>query len=541
MSDILETINTKVTPQSEKAKANQVMNNAGGAVFEVTPEVRIRRFLILGTQNATMYQSAKELTKDNASVVIDWAENRTKELVDLIVEISEAGRAPKQNQGVFALAAAAALGDNEGRAYALAALPKVARTGTTLFMFAKYVEQFRGWGRGLRKAIANWYESKPADQAAFQAVKYRQREGWTHRDLLRLAHPKGASSAHRSLYTYLTKGLIPNIGLEDSIPSIISGFLAAQSTTKVSDWLSLINEYGLSWEMLPDAAMNEPDVWRAMIDKGVPMGALIRQLPRLTNLGVIKGTHKQAILAQLSDQDHITKSRLHPMNILIAQRTYASGHGMRTHWTPDVNIVDALNDAFYKAFGNVVPAGKRTLNALDVSGSMDWGNIAGLPITPRVAAGAMSLITVATEPEVQSVAFSSQGWHVSGNHRYSAGISPLTISAKQRLDDVLKVIDAMPMGGTDCALPMIYAKEKELEIDTFMVSTDNETWAGAIHPFQALKEYRKASGINARLIVVGYTATNFSIADPSDAGMLDVVGLDSATPQLIADFSAGRL
>jgi 60 kDa SS-A/Ro ribonucleoprotein len=36
------------------------------------------------------------------------------------------------------------------------------------------------------------------------------------------------------------------------------------------------------------------------------------------------------------------------------------------------------------------------------------------------------------------------------------------------------------------------------------------------------------------------TATEFSIADPSDAGMLDVVGFDTATPQLITDFSAGK-
>jgi 60 kDa SS-A/Ro ribonucleoprotein len=29
----------------------------------------------------------------------------------------------------------------------------------------------------------------------------------------------------------------------------------------------------------------------------------------------------------------------------------------------------------------------------------------------------------------------------------------------------------------------------------------------------------------------------FTIADPNDAGMLDVVGFDSAAPSLIADFA----
>ena len=48
-------------------------------------------------------------------------------------------------------------------------------------------------------------------------------------------------------------------------------------------------------------------------------------------------------------------------------------------------------------------------------------------------------------------------------------------------------------------------------------------------------------GIPARLIVVGMTATNFTIADPEDPGTLDVVGFDTATPRLISDFAAGRI
>ena len=47
------------------------------------------------------------------------------------------------------------------------------------------------------------------------------------------------------------------------------------------------------------------------------------------------------------------------------------------------------------------------------------------------------------------------------------------------------------MGGTDCALPMIYAKQKKLKIDVFIVYTDSETWFGKIHPTEALKNYRK--------------------------------------------------
>ncbi len=72
-----------------------------------------------------------------------------------------------------------------------------------------------------------------------------------------------------------------------------------------------------------------------------------------------------------------------------------------------------------------------------------------------------------------------------------------------------------------------------------MVYTGSETWAGAIHPVQALREYREKTGIAAKLVVVGMVSNGFSIADPDDGGMLDVVGFDAAAPAVNADFIRG--
>ena len=105
----------------------------------------------------------------------------------------------------------------------------------------------------------------------------------------------------------------------------------------------------------------------------------------------------------------------------------------------------------------------------------------------------------------------------------------------------MRAVDGLPFGATDCALPMLFALDREREIDTFVVYTDSETWAGSIHPAQALADYRRASGIDARLVVVGMVANGFSIADPNDPGMLDVVGFDTATPQLVSDFARRAL
>src|SRR5213075_1240072 len=104
-------------------------------------------------------------------------------------------------------------------------------------------------------------------------------------------------------------------------------------------------------------------------------------------------------VAQLRDAHRIRRARVHPIAVLAALRTYAAGHGARGRgtWSPVREVVDALDDAFYTSFGNVEPAGKRLLLALDVSGSMTGGSVAGVPgLSPRDASAALALVTAAT-------------------------------------------------------------------------------------------------------------------------------------------------
>ena len=84
-------------------------------------------------------------------------------------------------------------------------------------------------------------------------------------------------------------------------------------------------------------------------------------------------------------------------------------------------------------------------------------------------------------------------------------LSGLAISPRQRLDDALRVTAGLPFGPTDCALPMQWALREGRAVDTFVVYTDNETWHGSEHPHQALRRYRQATGIPARLVAVSYT------------------------------------
>jgi 60 kDa SS-A/Ro ribonucleoprotein len=373
------------TPQSVAIPgAGQVANSAGGYAWAVDDWTRLRRFLILGSEGGSYYASESKLTRENARAVERCIDADGVRAVAEIERVSHEGRAPKNDPALFALALAAGLGDQPTRKAALEALPQVARTGTHLFQFATFVEGFRGWGRSLRRAVGRWYAERPVDALAYQAVKYRQREGVTHRDLLRLAHPAGSVTAgnptlevsreHARLFEWIVRG-----GETDGLPRMIEGFARAQSAEAPAETAALVREFGLPREALQSDHLASAEVWEALLED-MPMTALVRNLATLTRVGVLapgsEGTAK--VVAQLGDAERIRRARVHPIALLAALRTYAAGRGARGRhtWNPVREVVDALDAGFYTAFENVEPTGKRLLLALDVSGSMTFGEIA---------------------------------------------------------------------------------------------------------------------------------------------------------------------
>lgn len=534
MSSYLKKAASAVATPSQTMPLNErsIQNSAGGYSFQLDDFARLDRFLILGSEGGSYYAGEKELTIENIEAVKRCVNKDGIRTVNRIVEISKAGRAPKNDPALLALAYASAKGDLATRTAALTALPEVARIGTHLFHFISYVRQFRGWGRALRRAVENWYTSKPVEKLAEQVVKYQQRDGWSHRDLLRLRHIK-FEGAYQPIAKWIVKG-----ESSEGLPRLIEGHIKLQGTKSPVEAASLIREYGLVRESVPTELLNEKEVWAALLEK-MPMTALVRNLGNLSKCGLLAPMSEASkqVVSKLKNVDDVKKSRIHPIQLLIASKTYASGHGLRGkgEWDVVPNVVDALDDAFYSSFQNVEPTGKNFYLGLDISGSMWSGDVNGIPnFPPAVATGAMALVTAKSEQNYYTAGFTSQT-----NSRHDTGMTPIALSSRQRLDDVLKSTKALErlMGGTDCSLPILDAYNKKLPIDTFVIYTDNETWAGNIHPAQALQQYRQKTGINAKLIVVGMTSNGFTIADPNDSGMLDVVGFDTATPNLISEFS----
>lgn len=500
----------------------QVFNHEGGAVFAVTPRVQLERFLILGNEGGSYYANEKKMTTENAKNVIAMMKDKNAGpwAVGYIVGMSLSGRAPKNDPALFALALACTYGDDIVRDLAMKSIPQVARTGTHLFTFVEYVNELRGWGRGLKAGVGAWYADSPVDKLAYQLVKYRQRNGWSHADVLRLSHP--VMTGVRGELAKFALGKEFNL----DIP-VVNAYVQLQDVTTAKQALKIIQKHPkVPFEAIPTQFLKEPAIWEALLPN-MPMTAMIRNLGRMTALGLIAplSDASKQVIAKLGDVEALHAARVHPLQAVVAQRTYARGRGDKgdLSWNPVGAVTSALEGAFYGSFETITPTGSSFLLGLDVSGSMSC-SLANMPLSCAEGTALMSMVTARSEKNYEIFGFA----HTFKN---------LGINSSMSLQEACRRTQMNNFGGTDCSLPMEYAIKNKLKVDAFVVYTDSETYTGRRQPVTALNDYRQKSGINAKLIVVGMVSNRFTIADPKDAGMLDVVGFDTATPAVISDFS----
>ncbi|KAJ3390959.1 60 kDa SS-A/Ro ribonucleoprotein [Lobulomyces angularis] len=553
------------TPQTEPLIGKkQVKNSAGGYCFQVTPLQRIRRWLILGSAGGTYYASEKQLTATNAKFVVDIFTETDMDMalkvIELAVDVSVNNLAAKNDTAIFALSLAIVFSKSlEVRKSAWDAIKKVCRIPTHLFALVEFNKTLRSstgnfksapWGKVPKDAIGKWYNEQDPLKLAYAVTKYKNRNNWTHVDVLRLAHvnPKD-SELHGLIYKYIVKGwdnIKPetdfvdisvqdpmDIDMMESKKGRLFNFLNAVEKTLKCEYLpenevaELIKDNRLAREHLNTKHLKSHKVWKALLED-MPMTAMMRSLGQMTAATVLtcdqECSETKTVVNKFKNESLLKKARLHPFNILVALMQYKAGKGLKGSlcWLPVPEITKSLDAAFYLSFQNVEPTNKRYLVGLDVSGSM-CAAIQNTNISCAEAAAAMLMVLLKTEPSCLVMAFAKT-------------FKKLDVTAKDSLEKVIEKTKNLTFGSTDCSLPMTYALKYGLKVDVFVVYTDNETYFGKLHPMEALRMYRKKMGIDAKLIVVGMTATNFTIADGDDGGCLDVVGFDASAPQIINNF-----
>ena len=89
----------------------QMRNSAGGYSWEADDWTRFDRFLILGAEGGTYYIGERDLVKQNHDAIVRCIKADGIRAVNRIVEVSDSGRAPKNDPAIFALALVATHGN----------------------------------------------------------------------------------------------------------------------------------------------------------------------------------------------------------------------------------------------------------------------------------------------------------------------------------------------------------------------------------------------------------------------------------------------
>lgn len=558
---------------------NTVENNAGGQSFQVSREQMFLRFLILGSDKPQYYATGGNEKQSNlehlTNILMMIEEGMGLNMVKTMINVSVNARAPKQTYTFIALALCS-LNDNLFlKTSANEAVLKICRIPTHLFEYIDLREKISlkmnkttGWGKAHRKIVGRWYnEHRGSNELELikSCTKYANRHGYTHKDALRLCHSEPNSAARKIIYSYLAKGFEESQKVSKKITEksmsndslmkiaeVLDHIIAVEEAkslkpTEHSKMCELIIKHHLVRELVPSDLLNSKEVWIQLL-KNMPLTALVRSLSKIGSLGITDDEEQcLKIVDKICDKEIIERSKIHPIQLLSAHTIYSRGYGEKgsLSWSPNDKIVKALDLAFELSFKNVVPSNKRILNAIDVSGSMtaQCNGGSGMPITCHQGAAVMALMMARVEPFCHSVSFtvnrSENGYY---NYSGKPDLTELPLRKETTLEEAFKMTQKSNFGMTDCAMPMIYALEKKMEIDTFIVYTDSETYYGKIHPFEALKKYRREMNLpHSKLVCVGMQSNGFTIADPTDPGMLDVVGFDGATPEIITNFSAGKI
>jgi len=359
-------VRTKTPGRRGQVPVADTVTHEGGRGFERTPEGEL---FVLGAS----YLYGKDTFYERPS-------DRDRRFLDLLAQVDPtwlAGFIPYLRRTLYirtaAIVAAAEyvrLGYPNGRQVVRGAVARLDEPAELVgYWHSRYGKRLpMALKRGLADALTGL-------TSEYSAAKYA---GWGNRvalaDAIQLAHPEPRDEAQSTLFSYLlakrrgVPGVTPRgLPLHEARAELLAYPDVADRreilTSPSPEGAELIARAGLTWEwvastLLPGGMGQEE--WSAVIPSMGAM-ALLRNLRNFEQKGLTAKAEAE-VLAKLSDQDYVRRSRALPLRFLQAYQATS-----RVKWHP------ALEAGLRHATANVPELDGKTAALADVSGSMTWG------------------------------------------------------------------------------------------------------------------------------------------------------------------------
>ncbi len=522
------------TPQNQPLpgrQAEMTQGRSGGWMFKADIWQRLKRCLLIGTAQGAYYAGKHELTQEFVDVIQEAIKINPQRVAGEICYASD-GRSINNSTPIFALVLLSMGETPEAKQAFIEIFPQVVRTGSHFYEWLNYTKAMRGFGKIIREAGKAWLSKEDVKGLAYQLLKYQQRQGFSSRDALRLFHVKPPTTEHDLLFNWVINGW-------DELPSGIPSEALKQIWWY--EWLKrhpdkthkAISQGRLTHEMVAPVGKMDKQAWQLLFNE-MPIGALLRNLGSLTELGVLTASERQNIervALVLNNREYLKKGRIHPIDVLKALKTYQSGGHLgksKKTWTPVPRIVDILETAVELSFDVVEPTNKVFLHAVDISGSMSWSTVSSIGLTCCEIATVMALVTAKAEKHYVIRGFSTE-------------FIDLGITAKDSFKTAMQKANNKNFGGTDATVALNWMIRHNFKADIICFWTDNQTWVGSKHPCRALAEYRQKVNPKIKAVYVSLAAYNITLVDPNDENSWDIAGFDPGTPRLIQMLAKGEI
>jgi len=390
----------------------------------------------------------------------------------------------------------------------------------------------RGFGKVVRESGKTWLSREDVKGLAYQLLKYQQRQGFTHRDALRLFHVKPPTEEHRQLFEWVVKGWT-ELPKEIPTPALAQIWWYEWLKRNPEQTQQAISQGHLTHEMAAPVGKMDKAAWQLLFEE-MPIGAMLRNLGSLTQLDVLRTdgvANLKRLEATLNSKDRLRQGRIHPIDVLQALKTYKSGGKLgrsQKTWQPVPRIADILEKALEMSFEVVEPTGKVFMHAVDVSGSMSYGVVDSVGLSCCEIATAMALVTAKAEKNYEIRGFAT-------DFRY------LGITAKDTFSSALKKSTNQNFGGTDASVAYDWMIKNKFKADVICFWTDSESWAGNKHPSEALAQYRKKINPDIKAVYVTLAPYQLTLVDPNDTLSWDMGGFDPGIPRIIQMLANGEL
>lgn len=433
-------------------------NRAGGLSYSRSLHEQVVQVLSTGTLGDTYYVSGQQLGQEAVQVLLRAREVSPEFLARALVWAREEGY-----MKTLPLLGLTVLSGGRGKTASLfrSVFDRVVLTPDDLRTFVALCRGGRIPGRnglgGVALAATRDWLGKVSE---YHAVKYGSAASRvvTLRDILRMSHPKAATPAHAERFAWLVRGKA-GLGNELDLNPQIRSLEALKSAATEDAQLALIREGRLPYEVVvPSLKGTTTGIWSELLHQA-PYLNLLWSLQTFARHGVFRNEDNvRYAVERLTNPRAVQRSKVLPFRFFSAWKAYAEGG--------DHRIADALRAAMELAFVNMPDLGSRVAIGTDTSGSMgrpisDKGTIRYIDIA-GIFTGALLRQAV---DRVIPIPFDTQ---VHLHHNLSPRDDVLITTSK---------IARYGGGGTAVGAPVQYLLDGNIQIDTFIGITDQESWA----------------------------------------------------------------